>query len=526
MPASNLWSSVTYGDKFVAVAGVTGTPTTSAAYSTNGSSWFSSTLPASAAWCGVAYGAGKFVTISSASTEAAYSTDGITWFSAALPAARNWKTVIFGSGVFVAIASGTNKAAYSSDGQTWLESNMPATADWTGIGFGNGLFMAVASGGTIAATSSNGINWNGKALPSTNSWSLVSFYAGQFIAVATGSDKLAYTTDDGTSWNEITLPTSATWSALTHANGKYLLASSVGDFITSTDGLTWKTRSIELSSVKSFAAGANVFVAVGTGPLSAVAPDGSTDIVYRVLTISLLSGTPPTARVAIRVSPAFTRTNAPITGVDVVIREKYSQVRLTGHDFLEIGTGNFVDTNYPNTAVNNFQPDKEVYYRGGGRVFYTSTDQDGNFRVGELFAVEQATGVITISADYFDLSGLSEIRLGGIRVGGTGVVIREFSTDATFTADSNNIVPTQKAIKAYIGRRISGGGSDAATGRLIAGTVSIGPDSIGNTTGIRNQITVPMLFKKGQGGYMTAWSMFADSFNSQLDWQEIGRDLG
>jgi hypothetical protein len=526
MPSSNLWSSVTYGDKFVAVAGVSGSPTTSAAYSSNGASWSSSTLPASAAWCGVAYGNGKYVAISTLSTEAVYSTNGITWSSAALPAARSWKTVIFGSGVFVAIASGTNKAAYSLDGQTWIESNMPATADWTGITTGNGLFMAVASGGTVAATSNNGIDWNGKALPSSDAWSLMSFYAGQFIAVATGSDKLAYTTDDGTSWNEITLPVSATWSALTHANGKYLLASNVGDFITSTDGLIWKIRPIELTAVKSIASGANVFVAVGTGPLAVVAPDGSTDIVYRVLTISLISGTPPSARVAIRVSPTFTRTNAPINGVDVIIREKYSQVRLTGHDFLEIGTGNFVDTNYPSTAVNNFQPDKEVYYRGGGRVFYTSTDQDGNFRVGELFAVEQATGVITISADYFDLSGLSEIRLGGIRVGGTGVVIREFSTDATFTADSNNIVPTQKAIKAYIGRRISGGGSDAATGRLIAGTVSIGPDSIGNTTGIRNQITVPMVFKKGQGGYMTAWSMFADSFNSQLDWQEIGRDLG
>ena len=34
----------------------------------------------------------------------------------------------------------------------------------------------------------------------------------------------------------------------------------------------------------------------------------------------------------------------------------------------------------------------------GGRVFYSSTDQDGNFRVGELFKVEQSTGIVTISA--------------------------------------------------------------------------------------------------------------------------------
>ena len=31
----------------------------------------------------------------------------------------------------------------------------------------------------------------------------------------------------------------------------------------------------------------------------------------------------------------------------------------------------------------------------GGRVFYTSTTQDGNYRVGELFKVPQAQGGVT-----------------------------------------------------------------------------------------------------------------------------------
>ena len=50
-------------------------------------------------------------------------------------------------------------------------------------------------------------------------------------------------------------------------------------------------------------------------------------------------------------------------------------------------------------------PENEVQELNGGRVFYSSTDQSGNFRVGELFAVEQATGIVTISADFFDLAG-------------------------------------------------------------------------------------------------------------------------
>jgi hypothetical protein len=130
--------------------------------------------------------------------------------------------------------------------------------------------------------------------------------------------------------------------------------------------------------------------------------------------------------------------------MEVVIREQYSQVRITGHDFLDVGTGNFEETNYPiNYKDYDFeiQPFQEVQNLNGGRVFYTSTDQDGNFRAGEQFAVEQATGVITIAADFFDLEGLTELRLAGINVGSTAV-IREFSKDGLFLQNSNNIIPT------------------------------------------------------------------------------------
>jgi hypothetical protein len=205
-------------------------------------------------------------------------------------------------------------------------------------------------------------------------------------------------------------------------------------------------------------------------------------------------------------------------GMEVLIRERYSQVRITGHDFLDIGTGNFEETNYP-TLYQDYdyapQPFQEVQNLNGGRVFYTSTDQSGNFRAGELFAVEQATGIVTISSDFFDLGGLSELRLGGIRVGGTGAVVREFSTDSLFTADSNNIVPTQRAIAAYLAGRLSIGGSEIAVGSFIAGTVLIGPDRINNVAGLR--IIFPLLAefdaeKSGISGSMLAQTMFYKSF--------------
>jgi hypothetical protein len=203
--------------------------------------------------------------------------------------------------------------------------------------------------------------------------------------------------------------------------------------------------------------------------------------------------------------------------MEVIIRERYSQVRITGHDFLDIGTGNFEETNYPvNYRDFDFttQPFQEVQNLNGGRVFYTSTDQDGNFRAGEQFAVEQATGVITISADFFDLEGLTELRLSGINVGSTAI-IREFSKDGLFLQNSNNVIPTQRAIRTYLNSRLNVGGEDLLTPSIIAGTVKVGPNLIDNTAALTIDVPVVADFSgdgAGVSGSILAQTMFARSF--------------
>jgi hypothetical protein len=204
-------------------------------------------------------------------------------------------------------------------------------------------------------------------------------------------------------------------------------------------------------------------------------------------------------------------------GMEVLIRERYSQVRITGHDFLDIGTGNFEETNYPELYVNyefGAEPFQEVQNLNGGRVFYTSTDQDGNFRAGEQFAVEQATGVITISADFFDLEGLTELRLAGINVGSTAV-IREFSKDPLFLQNSNNVIPTQRAIRSYLNSRLNVGGEDLLTPSIIAGTVKVGPNLIENTAQLTIDVPVVADFSgngAGVSGSILAQTMFFRSF--------------
>ena len=136
-------------------------------------------------------------------------------------------------------------------------------------------------------------------------------------------------------------------------------------------------------------------------------------------------------------------------GQSFKIRYRYSQVRLTAHDFLDVGTGSRANTNWPYLPLSPNIPSQETDETRPGRVYYVSTDQDGNFSVGKFFRVEQATGKATLDASAFDLSGLSSLRLGSIGAQ-LGASINEFSTDGTLTQNSDVKVPTQKAVKTYI----------------------------------------------------------------------------
>jgi len=130
-------------------------------------------------------------------------------------------------------------------------------------------------------------------------------------------------------------------------------------------------------------------------------------------------------------------------------RYKYSQVRLTAHDFLDVGTGNRAQTNWPFLPNQVNVPSQEIDETRPGRVYYVSTDQDGNFAVGKFFKVEQATGKATLDASAFDLTGLSSLRLGSIGAQ-LGASINEFSTDGTLSQNSDVKVPTQKAVRTYV----------------------------------------------------------------------------
>jgi hypothetical protein len=79
-------------------------------------------------------------------------------------------------------------------------------------------------------------------------------------------------------------------------------------------------------------------------------------------------------------------------------------LQLMAWNFAYIGTG--ADLTNDNTAVIQAN---EVIEVNGGRVFYNSVDQGGNYRVGDLFTVDFATGNVTFQAPEFNVSSLTGI---------------------------------------------------------------------------------------------------------------------
>ena len=185
--------------------------------------------------------------------------------------------------------------------------------------------------------------------------------------------------------------------------------------------------------------------------------DSTTYIIRTVTNYDVASG-----RATLAVAPSKGSSPASLDDQEFLMRTDFSKVRLTGHDFLLIGTGNTAQTNYPNVDENTASQGNEINAENTGKIFFVSTDQGGNFRVGEFFSVNQLTGSATLDASAFNLSGLTELRLGAIG-GQVGEAISEFSSDEFMSGDSNSAAPTEKAVRGFLTR----GKMDSTSGILV-----------------------------------------------------------
>jgi hypothetical protein len=466
--------------------------------------------------------------------------------------------VVFGNNKFVAVQGLTTgitgvRSAYSFDGVNWQQSANYMAA--TSISYGQGVFVAVNSGSTTAYASEHGIYWKTRTL-TYGSISAIEFgYTSGNVGVFA-----TLTGDGGSSGNATVINEGA------RAQGRATINSGVISAISQWEsGSNYSSLTISLVDYN-VSVNATVTPRIGNGTLSnptfinrgtgysttstvvTITGNGYADTyqiglnliiknlatvplvgsnlsiagnsqVYKVTNATAVFGSvAPFIEATVQVSPEMTTAKSPANGTAVQLRQLYSQCRVTNHDFLLVGTGNRATANYPYTDITTAKIQNQAVETNQGHVFYTSTDENGNFSVGGLFGVQQATGTVTLSATQFGLTGLETLSLGGIAVGSSSVVITQFSTDTTFAANSDAIVPTQRAVKSYLTGRLSQGGANTYTGNFIAGTVSIGgPNFVkstvanglaGSSIKMQNKVYITA---KGVDGNMAALDMFMRS---------------
>jgi hypothetical protein len=564
------WVSVVYGNgRFVALAS-DGTMaytinwqqnawTTSPSYAAN-NTWITvknNPLFANGVttWSRIRYGQGLFVAIATSSQAVATSPDGVDWtyYATGMPSSSNWLGLAFGNSVnatlgrvptWVSVSNTSGKIATRistgarAQGRIKIVNNtvIEVRMAETGSGYPRGVVTATSttSTGTITVDNITNVIANQPIVFSASSGGIV---AGTYYFV-----KGTPTATSGTA-GTIQISTTAGGSifALTASTptGMTYFASPI---TTQTDPNKINTAPL-VARIGNGALGNPSFANRGIANTTATASysgDGYSDLYqvgsyvnvtglfqiptagcnvvfnsitginrwYKLVSVTNILGVPGNYTATFQINPGLSTLLAPAHDDLITTNLAYSNVRLTGHDFLYIGTGGFSATNYPYVDATKAVAANQQLFVGGGRVFFTSTDQDGNFNVGNLFGVQQSTGTATLNASAFNLSGLQSLTLGSVSLGVGSATITQFSTDPYFTANSDAVVPTQKAIKAFITAQIGGGQSSLNVNTITSGQIYIAGNTISNTNNAQILITSKMTFQGGIDGAPVALVFF------------------
>ena len=503
-----------------------------------------SALTSSFAWQKIRYGQGQFIAIATGSIWAR-SADGINWQQAGGPSSSSWKALAFGNPssvptwVVISNSSGTIAASIRT-GTTALGRIKVATGIVTetrlvepGSGYAKGTVTGATGGATDAILTTDTVNLaDSQPVEFTGCTAAglaenVTYYVIGSTIVANTSFKVSATAGSSTPV-DLTTASGLTgmyrsgpiWTIIDPNNVKDAsLRMRMGDGAVGSPSFT--NRGLDNSTATAVITGdgygdlyqPSTFLNVAglfTIPVAGANVEFASlpGAYFKLVTVTNVLGEPGNYTAQFQINPGLTTLQAPQHGDLITTRLAYSQVRLTGHDFLYIGTGNKTRTNYPYVDPTSASQAAQTNSSGGGRVFFTSTDQDGNFNVGNLFGVQQATGTATLNASAFNLSGLNSLQLGAVSIGVGSAVITQFSTDPYFTANSDNIVPTQRAIKAYITAQIGGGSSSLNVNTLTSGVIYVANNTISTTSGQQINITSKMNFTGGIDGAPVALGFF------------------
>ena len=168
-------------------------------------------------------------------------------------------------GVLALVTTSPTPASALSPANSWRPVLASAhTGSWYATLYADGRFVTVGHGDTVAV-SRTGVSWTLRSAPAGD-WQSVAYGDGHFVALSSrGSGLQEMISSDGVHWRAMPGP-SGEWTGVTYGEGRFVAVSALGQFITSSDGVTWQTTWVRSKFLlNSVAYGDGRFVAVDSG---------------------------------------------------------------------------------------------------------------------------------------------------------------------------------------------------------------------------------------------------------------------
>ena len=200
---------------------------------------------------------------------------------AANTTASGGKSVAYnGSNQYVAVNSNGNPLT-SSDGENWVGQPLPGgVAGLSSLGsvaYLNGNYLIFGNGGTTSIyTSSNGTDWTARTTPTSTGLNAAAFGASTYVAVGVGGN--VFSSTDLITWTSRTAGASQFFD-VTFANSVFVAVGASGVVYSSSDGATWTSRSAganQFNRILWVAGSINLFIAIGANGACYTSPDGTT----------------------------------------------------------------------------------------------------------------------------------------------------------------------------------------------------------------------------------------------------------
>lgn len=192
--------------------------------------------------------------------------------------ANNYKMFAYnGSNQYIAVGDG-GKIIYSSDALTWspvFTSN--TTVALYSAAYLNGRYLVGGAAGTTnIVTSTNGTTWSATTKPTSGDIYAFAYGASRYVAVGANSTNAILYSTDALTWSAVTTGPAVDMFDVAFGNSVFVAVGTSGAIFSSSDGVTWTTRSAGANTFNKVIYANSLFVAVGAAGRIYTSPDGAT----------------------------------------------------------------------------------------------------------------------------------------------------------------------------------------------------------------------------------------------------------